>query len=230
MSEESTQLSDRLAEGATALGLDLSDDARRQLLAYLAQLAKWNKAYNLSGIRDIGKMLDLHLLDSLTLVPYIDAGPVADVGTGAGLPGIPLAICHPDKQFILIDSNSKKTRFIFQTSVALGLSNVSVVHARVEDYASHPQVAIVTSRAFASLGDFVSSCRHLLADHGKFLAMKGHLAETELGSLPPSHAVVASRPLTIPGTDLTRHVVEIRRAGMTSSQEQPSGHQQRQQQ
>lgn len=230
MISEVPALADRLEQGAAALGLNLAVSTRQQLLAYLDQLAKWNKAYNLSGIRDVDKMLDLHLLDSLTLVPLIDAGPVADVGTGAGLPGIPLAICHPDREFILIDSNSKKTRFIFQTAAALGLRNVSVVHARVEDYASHPQVAIVTSRAFAALRDFVGTCRHLLTEHGKFLAMKGHLAEAELGSLPVGYAVTACHPLFIPGTDLVRHAVEIRRHAQTPEQEQSARHQQRQQQ
>jgi len=230
MITETTQLADRLAQGASALGLDLTVDTRRKLLDYLAHLVKWNKAYNLSGIRDVDKMLDLHLLDSLTLVPFIDASPVADVGTGAGLPGIPLAICHQDKHFILIDSNSKKTRFLFQTCAALGLGNVSVVHTRVEDYASHPQVAIVTSRAYASLGDFVSSCRHLLIEQGKFLAMKGHLTEAELGSLPEGYAVIASHPLTIPGTTLTRQLAEIRRSRQAVAQTQPTENQQRQQQ
>jgi 16S rRNA (guanine527-N7)-methyltransferase len=211
MTAVQSKLAGLLASGLTQLGLELSDDAQLQLLAYLGQLEKWNKAYNLTGIRDPLQMLPLHILDSLALAPWIDAGPVADVGTGAGLPGIPLAICFPDFEFRLIDSNSKKTRFIFQTAALLGLRNVKVIHSRVEDYESQPQVAIVTSRAFASLADFVSGSAHILAERGKFLAMKGLLPESEMAALPAGFEVVASHPLVIPGSSVTRHVLDIRR-------------------
>lgn len=202
-----------LSWGIAQLGLSVPPHAQSQLLGYLEQLQKWNQAYNLSGIRDPAQMLDLHILDSLTLLPHIDAGPVADIGTGAGLPGLPLAICMPDRKFLLIDSNSKKTRFIFQTAALLGIRNIEAIHSRVEDYASNPQVAIVTSRAFASLADFVEAGQHLLADDGKFLAMKGLVDDAELRDLPRQFAAVASHRLTIPGTTLTRHVIEIRRSG-----------------
>jgi 16S rRNA (guanine527-N7)-methyltransferase len=191
----------------------LPEGASAQLLAYLEQLHKWNKAYNLSGIKDIQEMLTLHLLDSLALAPLIDADPVADVGTGAGLPGIPLAICYPDKQFRLVDSNSKKTRFIFHVVAVLGLRNVEVVHSRAEDYESHPQVAIVTSRAFASLRDFVVRCDHMLQENGKFLAMKGLIPDTEIADLPAQFAVTAIHPLSLPGSAHVRHVLDIRRVG-----------------
>jgi 16S rRNA (guanine527-N7)-methyltransferase len=156
-------------------------------------------------------MLDLHLLDSLALAPFIDAELIADVGTGAGLPGIPLAICFPEKQFRLLDSNSKKTRFIFQTAALLGLRNVEVIHSRAEDYESHPQVAIVTSRAFASLRDFVVRCDHMLAESGKFLAMKGLIPEEEIAELPAQYTVAAIHPLSLPGSSHVRHVLDIRR-------------------
>ena len=211
------QLAGLLSEGLEGLGLQLPDTAQQQLLGYLEQLEKWNKAYNLSGIRDPLQMLTHHLLDSLALVPWIDADLIADVGTGAGLPGVPLAICFPDKQFRLIDSNSKKTRFIFQTAALLGLRNVDVIHSRAEDYESDPQVAIVTSRAFASLTDFINSCKHLLAARGKFLAMKGLLPEAEIAALPAGFTVVASHPLVIPGVNATRHVLDIRRTDTDSS-------------
>jgi 16S rRNA (guanine527-N7)-methyltransferase len=220
MSAPPSALAERLCWGIDQLGLTLPEGAPRQLLDYLAQLQKWNKAYNLSGIRDEAQMLDLHILDSLALVPYIDAGRIADVGTGAGLPGIPLAICNPEKHFSLIDSNSKKTRFIFQTAALLGLRNVEVIHCRVEDYASNPQVAIVTSRAFASLADFVIGCQHLLGNDihgsGKFLAMKGHVDDAEIQALPRQFKVAACHRLTIPGTSLTRHLIEIRRSSLTT--------------
>ena len=206
----------RLDAGVRALELDLPADAPERLLAYLEQLHKWNKAYNLSGIRNIPDMLDLHLLDSLALAPYIDSTPVADVGTGAGLPGIPLAICFPDKQFRLIDSNSKKTRFIFQTAALLGLRNVEVIHSRAEDYECDSQVAIVTSRAFSSLHDFVARCDHMLSGSGKFLAMKGLVPNDEIAALPAQYEVAAIHPLSLPGTSHVRHVLDIRRRTPTS--------------
>lgn len=211
MSGRDPALASRLDAGLRELGLDLPVHAREQLLVYLEQLHKWNQAYNLSGIRDIHAMLDLHLLDSLALAPYIDASPVADVGTGAGLPGIPLAICYPEREFRLIDSNSKKTRFIFQTAALLGLRNVEVIHSRAEHYESKPQVAIVTSRAFASLRDFVERCEHMLAPDGKFLAMKGLVPEAEIAELPAQYTVAAIHPLSLPGSTHVRHVLDIRR-------------------
>jgi 16S rRNA (guanine527-N7)-methyltransferase len=219
MSSPPYSLAERLGWGIDELGLTLPAAAPRQLLDYLKQLQKWNQTYNLSGIKDMAQMLDLHILDSLTLIPYIDADRIADVGSGAGLPGIPLAICYPEKNFFLIDSNSKKTRFIFQTAALLGLRNVEVIHSRVEDYASNLQVAIVTSRAFASLADFVNGCQHLLAEDidgsGKFLAMKGHVDDAEIQALPRQFTVAACHRLTIPGTSLTRNLIEIRRSSLT---------------
>jgi 16S rRNA (guanine(527)-N(7))-methyltransferase RsmG len=213
MSARDPALASRLDAGLRELHLEVSPAAREQLLVYLEQLHKWNQAYNLSGIKNIKDMLDLHLLDSLALAPIIDADLIADVGTGAGLPGIPLAICYPEKQFRLIDSNSKKTRFIFQTAALLGLRNVEVVHSRAEDYESHPQVAIVTSRAFASLRDFVERCGHMLASSSdsKFLAMKGLIPDDEIAVLPAQYAVVAIHPLSVPGSTHVRHVIDIRR-------------------
>jgi 16S rRNA (guanine527-N7)-methyltransferase len=211
MSARDPALASRQYSGLSALGLALPSAAREQLLVYLEQLHKWNQAYNLSGIKQIQDMLDLHILDSLALAPLVDADSIADVGTGAGLPGIPLAICFPEKQFRLIDSNSKKTRFIFQTAALLGLRNVDVIHSRAEDYESHPQVAIVTSRAFASLRDFVERCEHMLAKDGKFLAMKGLVPHDEIAELPARFEVVKIHPLSLPGSSHARHVLDIRR-------------------
>lgn len=204
------QLQERLAHGIRSLGLDIDDSCQGRLLDYLLQLHKWNRAFNLSGIRDLDEMLSLHLLDSLVLLPWIDAQRIADVGTGAGLPGFPLALCLPDREFVLIDSNSKKTRFIFQTAALLGVKNITVVHGRVQDYASQPQVDIVTSRAFASLTDFVLGCRHLPSDSGKFLAMKGQYPQAELDALPPGFRVCAVQPVQVPGVAAQRHIVELR--------------------
>ena len=199
-----------LQNGIAQLGLHLAPAQPGKLLEFLELLDKWNHTYNLSGIRDIASMVSLHLLDSLALAPWIDDTLIADVGTGAGLPGIPLAIVFPEKQFILIDSNSKKTRFIFQAVATLGLDNVEVVHSRVEDYASQQQVDIVTSRAFASLADFTGRCRHLLKPGGKFLAMKGQYPDRELQELSADYQLAACHEVYVPGVDAKRHVLEIR--------------------
>ena len=210
MTAAQDQLRQQLLAGLEQAQLRPGSEQVDSLLAYLQLLHKWNRAYNLSGIKDIGQMLSLHVLDSLLLLPLIDGRLVADVGTGAGLPGIPLAICLPDTRFILIDSNSKKTRFIFQACAQLGVNNVDVVHARVQDYARATQVDIVTSRAFASLADMVGACSHLLAPAGKFLAMKGQKPVREIAELPADYTVADVRRLQLPGSDAERHVVDIR--------------------
>ena len=207
------QLQAALASAITKLQLNVTESQQAQLLQYLALLHKWNQAYNLSGLHDLQEMLTLHILDSLTLLPFTKAGRIADVGTGPGLPGMVLAICQPQTECFLIDSNSKKTRFIFQTAASLGLRNVQAVHARAEDYAITPQVAIVTSRAFASLRKFIESSQHLLAASGSLLAMKGQYPQTEIAELPAGFVLFASHPLQVPGTNVTRHLLDIRRAG-----------------
>lgn len=205
------ELEKTLDAGINELGLNLPRVACQKLLAYLNQLHKWNRAYNLSGIKNIEEMLTLHILDSLAMVPHIDDELIADVGTGAGLPGLPLAICYPEKKFILVDSNSKKTRFIFQTANLLELPNVRVVHSRVEDYDCQQQVDIVTSRAFSSLADFVTGSQHLLKNQGRLLAMKGLIPQDEITGLPVDFYVYAIHALNIPGAQISRHVIDIRR-------------------
>lgn len=205
-------LLDTLAAGIRQIGLVVDSSTQERLLDYLLQLHKWNQAFNLSGIKQLDDMLSLHLLDSLVLAPFIDGECIADVGTGAGLPGFPLALCFPEKHFLLIDSNSKKTRFIFQTAAMLEVKNITVIHSRVEDYASQPQVDIVTSRAFASLADFVNGCRHLLSGSGKFLAMKGLYPTAEIAELPPGFQVSAVHKVDVPGVAAERHILEISRA------------------
>jgi 16S rRNA (guanine(527)-N(7))-methyltransferase RsmG len=200
-----------LAAGIAQLQLTVSATQQQQLLQYLATLHKWNKAFNLSGLTKLDEMLSLHILDSLTVLPFIKGSRVADIGTGAGLPGMVLAICLPETQFFLVDSNSKKTRFIFQAAHSLGLQNVQAVHARAEDYAIAPQVAIVLSRAFASIKHFVESSQHLLAADGALLAMKGQFPAAELSELPADFIVSASHSLTVPSSAVTRHLLEIRR-------------------
>lgn len=209
--EKKISLHRQLAAAIAELKLTVTEQQQTQLLGYLAQLDKWNKAYNLSGLHDLQQMFTLHIIDSLTLLPFVIGDSVADVGTGAGLPGMVLAICKPTTEFFLIDSNSKKTRFIFQTANSLGLRNVHAVHARAQDYAITPQVAIVTSRAFASLRNFIESSQHLLSATGSLLAMKGQFPDAELADLPAGFKLLASHPLHVPGTDVTRHLLDIRR-------------------
>lgn len=166
-----------LAQGVQALGLQVSQTQQRQLLALVALLAKWNRAYNLTAVRDTREMVKRHLLDSLAILPQIGTEPLLDVGTGAGIPGLILAVCRPEQSFTLLDSNGKKVRFVKQAALELGLGRVEVVQHRVEQYrGSFPQICC---RAFAALPDILASCQHLLAPGGKLLAMKAQEKETE---------------------------------------------------
>ena len=211
MENTDRNLAAALEKGLDDAGIRVSRDAKGQLCYYLQQLSKWNRTHNLSGINDPLKMLNLHLLDSLSLLPYLEGRSLADIGCGAGLPGLPLAICRPDMDFVLLDSNGKKTAFVFQVAAQLGLKNLQVVRTRAEDYASENQVAIVTSRAFATLNTFIRCSEHLLAQGGRFLAMKGKFPEDELKDLPEDYCLVAAHTLHIPGLDASRHLLDIRR-------------------
>lgn len=170
----------RLSQGLVKMQLNLEPSQQAQLLQYLQLLQKWNKAYNLTAVRDVDQMVIRHLLDSLSLKPYIDASPILDVGTGAGLPGIPLAICLPHLSFVLLDSNSKKTRFLNQVKIELGLDNIQVIHSRVEDYQADEAFKIITSRAFAALNTILERTQHLVVSSTRILAMKGKEEDVEL--------------------------------------------------
>jgi 16S rRNA (guanine527-N7)-methyltransferase len=176
------------------------------LLAYLQELEKWNAAYNLTAIRDPREMVTRHLLDSLVMVPHV-RGPLLDVGSGAGLPGIPLAIARPELAVTVLDSNGKKARFLRHAVRALKLPNVAVVESRVEDYRPQAPFAALTSRAFASLGDFFKLTGHLLAADGQWLAMKGKLDDSETHDLPAGVGIVDIKPLKVPGLAEARHLV-----------------------
>ena len=207
--ESTLSLTEQLKTGLSSLDLDLDNEKVEQLVQYLQLLDKWNKAYNLSGIKEVQRMVAYHLLDSLAIVPHIDGNIILDVGTGAGLPGIPLAICFPEKMFLLLDSNGKKTRFLFQVKMELGLDNVEVFHNRLETFQSQEQIDIVLCRAYATLAKVVSQCGHLMKADCRLLAMKGQFPEEEIVELPASFRFVKTNELNVPGVDGTRHLIEI---------------------
>lgn len=209
-------LSLRLQEGLAALGLDLSAGMQSKLLDYLALLKKWNRTYNLTAIRDEGEMLTQHLLDSLSILPALENSALAgrrwaDVGSGAGLPGIPMAIARPDLEMSLVETVEKKSAFQRQAKIELGLANITVVGQRVEDLPGG-QFDAVVSRAFAELADFVTLAGHLLVQNGRLYAMKGLATEEESKRLPAAWAVVDRVQLHVPGLDAQRHLLVLERA------------------
>lgn len=220
-----------LSEGLAAMHISLQQKQQQQLLDYLDLLQKWNKAFNLSGVREETLMVSRHLLDSLTLHSFIaDRSKekvdqrlrVIDVGTGPGLPGIPLAICFPDVDFVLLDSNGKKTRFVFQAKVALQLTNVSVENCRVEHYQRPAQIDIVLSRAFSSLAEMATKTAHLQSPESaeplRWLAMKGVYPAAEITQLPAAVAVERVLRVQVPGDSGERHIVE-----MVNKSDKPNG-------
>lgn len=200
----------QLAAGLAALGVELPPAAPALLLAYAALLEKWNRTYSLTALRDPQLAVSHHLLDSLAILPWVDGPDLLDVGSGGGQPGIPLAIARPALAVTLLDANSKKTAFLQQAAIELGLKNVQVATARVEAFAPPRRFAAITSRAFAELADFVGLTRHLLAPGGAWLAMKGQRPEAEMNKLPSDVAVEAVHRLDVPGVDGERHLVVIR--------------------
>ncbi len=203
----------RLTTGAAQLGVPLDTAALDRLMAYVALLVKWNRAYNLTAVRDPAEMIEKHLLDSLSVAPYLHGGRICDVGTGAGLPGIPLAIVCPERHFILLDSNGKKTRFLVQAAAELQLHNLDVVHARAEQYRPPAPCDTVVTRAFATLADMLATSGHLLGADSRFLAMKGAYPRDELAAIPPGFRVQDVVELHVPGLEGARHLVRIAPAG-----------------
>jgi|TARA_B110001450_G_scaffold255562_1_gene283446 16S rRNA (guanine527-N7)-methyltransferase len=209
MSGSKLQKQDQLKLGLERLHLSCNEKQINQLLNYLDLLERWNKAYNLTAIRDPFDMINLHLLDSLAISVELQGDRFIDVGTGPGLPGIPLAIMNQNKNFTLLDSNGKKTRFLFQTKLELGLDNISEVNQRVQDFHPKQTYDCVLSRAFSSLGDMVENCHHLLNQNGYFLAMKGKLPQTELRELPKNYKVEKLHSINVPGVEGQRHLIKI---------------------
>lgn len=187
---------ERLKNLVVQTDLQLSDFQLQQLVQYVQLLDKWNSAYNLTSVRDPHEMLVKHIMDSLVVAPHLHGQRVIDVGTGPGLPGVPLAICCPDKDFTLLDSLGKRVRFLNQVKLQLGLKNIRPVQSRVEDHQELYDTVI--SRAFASLSDMLHWCQHLPAPDGQFLAMKGAQAQEEIAALPDFVKVVGNVELTVP--------------------------------
>ena len=199
-----------LSSGLAEMGLVLPESAQQQLLAFSDLLLKWNKTYNLTALRDPAQVVSHHLLDSLVVLPYVTEAALLDVGSGGGLPGIPLAIARPALSVRMVDTVQKKTTFLQQAAIQLGLKNVAVDHARVENLQG--QYAQISSRAFAELKLFVDLTRHLLAPDGRWLAMKGVRPDDEIAALPADVVVEQIISLHVPGLDAERHLIILKAA------------------
>ncbi len=199
----------QLRVGMVSLGLESVGDEAYMLAQYLRLLARWNEAFNLTGRSSLKDMVARHVLDSLTALPYLAGTAVLDVGTGAGLPGIPLAVLDPHRHYTLLDSKGKKTRFVTQAIGELGLGNVDVVRARVEAFAPQQRFDTVITRAFSSLTCFVQKCRHCTAAGSRLVALKGRYPDEELESVLQAVTAVNVLPVQVPGLDAERHVVII---------------------
>lgn len=208
-------LRQRLDAGLSALGIALDEAAIARLLDYIDLLERWNGAYNLTAVRDPSEMVTRHLIDSLAILPQVSGATLADLGSGAGLPGIPLAIAAPARETLLVDSNGKKARFLREAVRRLDLKHVRVAESRVEDVAG--TFDCITARAFASLGEMLAWGGHLLARDGRWLALKGRLPDDELAAVPSGFCIDSIVPLRVPGLDAERHLVIVRRTGGTAA-------------
>lgn len=201
-----------LRQGLPPLGLAPDEDLVTRLARFLRLLAKWNRAFNLTSIRDLETMVPLHILDALTARNFLQGQRILDVGCGAGLPGIPLALTEPSRHFTLVDATLKKVTFVRQALAELGLANARAEHARIQDFSPEEQFHTVMCRAFTALPNFIRSAECLLAPGGQFLAMKGRWPAEELANLPPGWQPVAVTRVRLPGRDEERHIVQVGRS------------------
>jgi 16S rRNA (guanine527-N7)-methyltransferase len=206
-----------LAAGAREIGITLSAQSAESLVRLVDELESANAQFNLTAIRDRPGMLRKHILDSLTVQPHLYGNRIADIGTGAGFPGLPLALVNPQRQFTLVEATGKKARFVEQTAQRLKCDNVRVEHARAENYRPRELFDTVVARALSSLADFAAHAGHLRAAQGRLLAMKGKRPDEEIAALPKSFRVLAVHRLRVPGLNDERHLVEISSAGKSSS-------------
>lgn len=202
----------QLPQGCQQLGLDLSVRQLALFEDYLNLLERWNRAYNLTAIRDRDQMVTRHFLDSLAVAPFLDGQRLLDVGTGAGFPGVPLAIAEPEREFVLLDSNGKKTRFLRHLVAELSLANVHIIQQRAEVLVDQSGFDMILSRAFAALSDMVAATIHLLSSDGRWLAMKGIRPLEEISALPASIELQMVESLEIPGLNADRHIVIMHRS------------------
>jgi 16S rRNA (guanine527-N7)-methyltransferase len=205
------KLLQQLQQGFKALALDVSEERQVKLVAYVELIAKWNKAFNLTSVRDPGEMVSRHILDSLAILPYLEGDSLLDVGTGAGLPGIPVAILKPEMAVTLLDSNSKKTRFLQQAKAELKLENITVVHSRVEE-ADLPKFDLVTARAFSTIDDIIDLAGRHCDDAGCLVLMKGLYPEEELQAVTNDFSLQDIQSLDVPGCEGQRHLVRLRKS------------------
>ena len=207
------RLEERIADAIASMGLALPGETLSRFTSYLQLLEKWNRVHNLTAVRETERMVVLHLLDSLSVLPHIEAArTLIDVGTGGGLPGIPIALARPELKVTLLDSSSKKTSFLEQARAELALTNVDVVCARVEQWRPERSYDVVVSRAFADLGEFIEQAQHLVAPGGRMLAMKGVYPFEEIARMPSSHRVAQVVELLVPSLDAKRHLVMLEAA------------------
>jgi len=209
------QLLKSLTKKLAAAQYAVSPAAQEQLIHYLQLLIQWNQAYNLTSVRDPQEMITRHILDSLSISPYLQGQRILDVGTGAGLPGIPLALTQPQREFVLNDSNGKKTRFLTQVVLTLKIPNVTISQARVEQLPSTPCFDSIVSRAFSSIAEFVNLTQHLCCENGCWLAMKGENPTKEIAELDDQFSTIVY-DLTVKGLDAKRHLVSIKRQHQTT--------------
>lgn len=195
-----------LSQGVDEMDLTLPEETQQRLIQYLLLLEKWNKTYNLTAIRKIEEMVPLHLLDSLRILPFLEGRRFIDVGSGAGLPGLVVAIAAPETQWVLLDSNQKKTRFLQQARIELGLENVEVVHSRIEDYQDAGQFDLAVSRAVATLSTLLAQVHHLCPN---LLAMKGQIPEDELKEIP-EECMPQVHQVQVPGIEAQRSIIILR--------------------
>ncbi len=200
-------LAEQLAQGLAELGLHVPSATQKKLLDYLALIVKWNRVHNLTAVREDAKMVSNHLLDCLAVVPYLDARTVMDVGSGAGLPGIPLALMWPQARITLLDSNHKKAAFLRQAMIELGLKNTNVVCERVENWQPHREFELVISRAVSDMPEFLKLAGRLCTADGTLAAMKGLYPHEELALLPRGFSLRSVVALDVPGVRAQRHLV-----------------------
>jgi 16S rRNA (guanine527-N7)-methyltransferase len=198
-----------LSQGLEALKISGPEEIKRKLLAFIELLHKWNRVYNLTAIRDKEKMLTHHILDSVAVMPFLYGVDVLDVGSGAGLPGVPLALVSPERQFVLLDSNAKKTRFLQQVKAELGLTNLTVETARVERFHPAKTFDTVISRAYSSISQFLIAAGTHCKQNGVIIAMKGEYPEAELRAIPEGYSIKAVLAVNVPFLQAQRHIVKI---------------------